>query len=435
MTKTADSAIVQINSLRFKPANSNHADRTVISHQFKNVPRCSFARDDGISAYLSSETGIDQFPASAVGLEALHVDIPHPASEPDKPETRAHQRLLRSGFALSVFLHIGAALALGFLFATAPDDALLQGETVISLIVEGDDSDVDARVSGEEDAKDLDVEDPQKETVEEVKPEPAPEPKPVEPPPLAKIEPEPPVVPATSEQVLKDAPMPMLGAPLPDILTATTPTQAKVEQIAKPIVQEQTKPIEEIKPEPPKVETKPIAEKKPETPKPAEKQPELKKPELKPVIEKEKPKIKTVKKTVANKELKKRKGQNAKHEFNATRGRTDVKNKGQSTKDASRGASNREIGNAASSNYEGLVEKKLHRAQKRTRSPGEGSLVLSFTITANGGVSGVRISRSSGNPKLDKAALSLLDKAAPFPPIPPETGQKSYRMMVPIDFQ
>ncbi|MBB1248928.1 energy transducer TonB [Rhizobium sp. G21] len=231
--------------------------------------------------------------------------------------------------------------------------------------------------------------------------------------------------------MLKDAPMPMLGAALPEILTATTPAEAKVAEIAKPVVQEPPKEIEEIKPEPPKpinppkVETRPVEEKKPEPPKPVEKEPELKKPEPKPVVEKEKPKTKPVKKTVAKKDQKKRKGQNAKQEYNADRGRTDAKSRGQSSKDASRGAANREVGNAAASNYKGLVQKKLSRAQKRVRVRGEGSLVLSFTITANGGVSGARISRSSGDPKLDQAALALLDRAAPFPAIPAETGKKA----------
>lgn len=439
MTQTADNAIVDLGSLRFKPANSNRQDRSVISHQFKNVPRCSYARDDGISPYLGAETRIDPYPASAVGLEALHADIPHPAPDPDKPLAGARRRLLRSGFALSVFLHASVAAALGFLVAKAPDDSLLQGEMVISLIVQGSDSDVDARAAGDEAAKDLEVEEPQQEIVQE---QPKPEPKPVEPPKVAQAAPEPPpVMPATAEQVLKDAPLPMLGAPLPEILTATTPAAAKVEEIAKPIAQAQPQPIKEIKPEPPipveppKVEEKPVEEKKPEPPKPVEKKPEIRKPEAKPVVEKEKPKAKTVKKTTAKKEQKKRKGQKANQDADADRGRTDAKNKGKSAKDASRGAASREVGNAAADNYKGLVEKRLSRAQKRVRTRGEGSLVLSFTITADGGVSGARVSRSSGDPKLDQAGLTLLAKASPFPPIPAETGRKSWKMTVPIDFR
>lgn len=424
MTQTADNAIVDLGSLRFKPANSNRQDRSVISHQFKNVPRCSYARDDGISPYLGAETRIDPYPASAVGLEALHADIPHPAPDPDKPLAGARRRLLRSGFALSVFLHASVAAALGFLVAKAPDDSLLKGEMVISLIVQGSDSDVDARAAGDEAAKDLEVEEPQQEIVQE---QPKPEPKPVEPPKVTKAASEPPpVMPATAEQVLKDAPLPMLGAPLPEILTATTPAAAKVEEIAKPIAQAQPEPIKEIKPEPLKpVEAKPVEEKKPE----------LRKPEAKPVVEKEKPKAKTVKKTTAKKEQKKRKGQKANHDVDADRGRTDAKNKGKSAKDASRGAASREVGNAAADNYKGLVEKRLSRAQKRVRTRGEGSLVLSFTITADGGVSGARVSRSSGDPKLDQAGLTLLAKASPFPPIPAETGRKSWKMTVPIDFR
>jgi protein TonB len=438
MTQTADNVIVDLGSLRFKPANSNRQDRSVVSHQFNNVPRCSYARDDGISPYLGAETRIDPYPASAVGLEPLHADIPHPAPDLDKPLAGARRKLLRSGFALSIFLHASVAAALGFIVAKTPDEALLQGEMVVSLIVQGDDSDVDARVAGDETAKDLEVEEPQQEIVQE---QPEPDPKPVEPPPVAKAAPEsPPVAQATAEQLLKDAPLPMLGAPLPDILTATTPAAAKVEEIAKPIAQQQPEPIEEIKPEPPKpveppkVETKPVEDKKPEPPTPVEKKPELRKPDPKPVVETEKPK-KTVKKTAAKKEQKKRKGQKTDQDVNADRGRTDAKNKGKSAKDASRGAANREVGNAAADNYKGLVEKRLSRAQKRVRHRGEGSLVLSFTITADGGVSGARVSRSSGDPKLDQAGLTLLAKASPFPPIPAETGRKSWKMTVPIDFR
>ncbi|MDH6264741.1 TonB family protein [Rhizobium sp. SG_E_25_P2] len=442
MTQPADGKIVQLDTLRFKPANSNDAARSVVSHKFQNVPRCSFARDDGISSYLASETQIDSFPASAVGQDPIHHDIPHPSAEPDKPQAKIQLKLLRSGFALSVVFHVSLALALGFIVAKAPDDALTQGETVISLIVQGHDSEVDARASGEETAKDVEVEEPQQEVVEPPKPDPAPEPKPVEPLPVAKAEPTPPpVIPATPEQVLKDAPMPMLGAPLPELLTATTPAEAKVEEIAKPVVQEPSEPIEEPKPEPPKpVEPpktveKPVEEAKPVKPKPEEKKPELKKLEPKPVVEKKKPQKKPVKKTVAKTDQKKRKGQNTQQQYNADRGRSDAKNKGQSAKDASKGAASRENGNAARSNYKGLVERKLSRAQKRVRARGKGVLTVSFTIMANGSVSGARVSRSSGDPKLDSTGLQIVSKAAPFPEIPQETGRKSWLMSTEIDFR
>jgi protein TonB len=61
--------------------------------------------------------------------------------------------------------------------------------------------------------------------------------------------------------------------------------------------------------------------------------------------------------------------------------------------------------------------------------------VLSFTITADGGVTGARVSRSSGDAKLDQAGLNILAKASPFPPIPAEAGRKSWKMTVPVDFR
>lgn len=57
-----------------------------------------------------------------------------------------------------------------------------------------------------------------------------------------------------------------------------------------------------------------------------------------------------------------------------------------------------------------------------------------FTVSRGGGVSGVRVSRSSGNPALDNEALATIRRAQPLPPIPPEVPQSSLTFPVPFSF-
>tara|TARA_R110002020_G_scaffold58372_4_gene160058 strand:- start:23005 stop:24021 length:1017 start_codon:yes stop_codon:yes gene_type:complete len=95
-------------------------------------------------------------------------------------------------------------------------------------------------------------------------------------------------------------------------------------------------------------------------------------------------------------------------------------------------------GNAAVSNYPGKIASKLRRS---LRYPGEakrqgirGDVVVSFVVTGNGGVSSIRIARSSGSPVLDGAAADAVRRAAPFPPIPADAGRSSWPFSVPLGF-
>ena len=99
---------------------------------------------------------------------------------------------------------------------------------------------------------------------------------------------------------------------------------------------------------------------------------------------------------------------------------------------------NTAAGNAAVSNYPGKVASKLRRSlrypreAKRQRIRGE--VVVSFVVTGNGGVSNIRIARSSGFPVLDEAARDAVRRAAPFPSIPPNDGRSSWPFSVPLGF-
>ncbi|QBF30451.1 energy transducer TonB [Thalassococcus sp. S3] len=78
-------------------------------------------------------------------------------------------------------------------------------------------------------------------------------------------------------------------------------------------------------------------------------------------------------------------------------------------------------GNAAASNYPGEVLRRISRVRKpNVRSTG--AAVIAFSIASNGGLSAASVARSSGSSQLDRAALAVVQRAAPFPP--PPTGAK-----------
>ena len=91
-------------------------------------------------------------------------------------------------------------------------------------------------------------------------------------------------------------------------------------------------------------------------------------------------------------------------------------------------------GRAAIANYRGRVQSHLSRYK---RSPGggqRGRAVVSFSISRSGGVSGVRLVRSSGNAAIDRATLAMVRRASPFPPIP-AGGPGRMRFSVPVSYR
>lgn len=67
--------------------------------------------------------------------------------------------------------------------------------------------------------------------------------------------------------------------------------------------------------------------------------------------------------------------------------------------------------------YQKAVMKKIRGTKKRA-SPGKGSAVVGFAISPSGGLSLVKIVKSSGAPALDAAAVEHIQRAAPFPAPP-----------------
>ncbi|MCA0960574.1 energy transducer TonB [Salipiger bermudensis] len=92
------------------------------------------------------------------------------------------------------------------------------------------------------------------------------------------------------------------------------------------------------------------------------------------------------------------------------------------------GGRSQEAGNAAASNYPGQVMRKLSRVP-RPRMNARGAAVVAFSITGSGGLSGVSLARSSGSAALDRAALQVVQRAAPFP-APPAGAQRSFSIQI-----
>ena len=85
-------------------------------------------------------------------------------------------------------------------------------------------------------------------------------------------------------------------------------------------------------------------------------------------------------------------------------------------------------GNAAASNYPGLIMRKLSRA-RRPNVNARGAAVVSFSIAANGGLASVSLSGSSGSSALDRAAVRVVRNAAPFPP-PPNGARRRFSIQI-----
>lgn len=88
----------------------------------------------------------------------------------------------------------------------------------------------------------------------------------------------------------------------------------------------------------------------------------------------------------------------------------------------------RQSGNAAASNYPGKVMQRISRVRK-PRVNSRGTAVIGFSIASNGGLARVSVARSSGSGQLDRAAMNVIRKAAPFP-APPAGAQRQFSIRI-----
>jgi protein TonB len=84
--------------------------------------------------------------------------------------------------------------------------------------------------------------------------------------------------------------------------------------------------------------------------------------------------------------------------------------------------------------YLGKINNHVQRAKVNPRSSVAGTVIMRFTIGVDGQLLSKEIAKSSGSKILDAAATAALDRAAPFPPIPPEISIKPLAFTQPFKF-
>lgn len=72
--------------------------------------------------------------------------------------------------------------------------------------------------------------------------------------------------------------------------------------------------------------------------------------------------------------------------------------------------------------YRGQINQRVQKSAVSPRARFAGEVVMDYTIGLRGELISKRVTASSGYPALDDAALAAIDRAAPFPPIPPEVS-------------
>lgn len=419
--------------------------------------------------------------AERASLAQASAELPAAVAEPlDAARTRPVERRRRwkAALAASCLLHLAAA---AFLLAANRDLVMIEGSEEAGVMLLGN-APEDQSAAG--DALDLpDVTqvtlvtmlDPKPvETVaatsvpvtEAVQPDQAevaeaavPVATPVEPAaeaPQAEPETATPVVEAAAPEPTDEAPPPAAIDPAPEILTARTLQPVENEDAAplhvKPAAQQPDTPaeaapvVESAEAVPAETAERVAAEE--EKPKPVEKGPVEKKPvekktvakaeKQKPVrepVEQAKPVKKAEKAPAKPARQKPRAGAGGSGETDARRGVAEGQVAGTNAR-ASTGGAASAAGNAAVSNYPGKIAARLRRAVRGVsglaRSRARNDVHVSFVVDAGGGVGGIRIVRSSGSPELDQAALAVVRRAAPFPPIPPQAGRSSWAFTLPL---
>ncbi len=84
--------------------------------------------------------------------------------------------------------------------------------------------------------------------------------------------------------------------------------------------------------------------------------------------------------------------------------------------------------------YLGQLRTKLEKSKINPRSRYSGTVWLRFTVGESGEIVSREVATSSGSKILDDAAVTALERAAPFPPIPNEVGTRPLVVSVPFKF-
>ncbi|MEM8836463.1 MAG: TonB family protein [Pseudomonadota bacterium] len=216
-------------------------------------------------------------------------------------------------------------------------------------------------------------------------------------------------------------PVPTEAQPRPDPLSplpmdAPIPEPVETPQQIAALAPDQIEPIETIEPveslEPlPELEAAPAPVIKPKPPAPPKAATKKKPPQ---------------EKKVQKKKTEKKQGRkNANSTANKKKGLSDGQTSGKSKEKSAKGERRKaKAGNAAVSNYPGKVQRRIARTRAK-RVGGKGTARIRFVISQNGRISSISVARSSGSSEVDKAALDLVRRAAPFPK-PPSGARRNF---------
>ena len=84
--------------------------------------------------------------------------------------------------------------------------------------------------------------------------------------------------------------------------------------------------------------------------------------------------------------------------------------------------------------YNSRIYHALTKNALRPATMQKGRVVLELTLSPTGELLDHQVLVSSGSPALDKIAMTSLDRAAPFPPVPREIGKQAYTLRVPFEY-
>jgi protein TonB len=102
------------------------------------------------------------------------------------------------------------------------------------------------------------------------------------------------------------------------------------------------------------------------------------------------------------------------------------------------GDSHDQNGSAETSSYQAALAAHLRQYRDfpaAARQQGmHGVARVTFTVSASGGLVSSRLTAGSGYAVLDQAALAMVQRAAPYPPIPKALGQRTMTVTVPVRF-
>jgi protein TonB len=84
------------------------------------------------------------------------------------------------------------------------------------------------------------------------------------------------------------------------------------------------------------------------------------------------------------------------------------------------------------SQYQARVRADIEREVRRMPVSRTGVTTIRFSFSRSGTLAGATVARSSGDPALDRVALTAVKRASPFPAAPAELTQPSFTLTVPI---